>query len=232
MKKIISVLAVAAFLATAGVASAANISSATFNGIDTVYGTPGSTKSATLRMEVSSGEAVRAIRVDFSNDAEPWKCVDVSDIKGEDIKDINVSVKFPLETGDDTVSFTPLYTNHQNNGFPFGCGSGDLNQGGSASADVNVVPSTNNDGDDLGNDPAPAPVVPSKCAVLAEKMAGAVRGTGQYYFGSPNGKLQAFLLDQGFNIPWLTDGSGTRYGFYGDQTASALQSFKTANSCV
>jgi hypothetical protein len=78
------------------------------------------------------------------------------------------------------------------------------------------------------------PVVPTPtgaCATLATKMSGAVRGSGQYYFGSPNGKLQTYLLDQGFDIPWLTDGSGTRYGFYGDQTNTALTSFKSANGC-
>ena len=75
--------------------------------------------------------------------------------------------------------------------------------------------------------PAPA----GKCAELTAKMQGTVSGQGQYWFDSPNGALQAFLLYNHFDIPWLTNGSGTKYGFYGDQTAAAIGKFKSANSC-
>lgn len=244
--KLASFVLGAALLVSPFAAMAATISNPLFsNGQTAINATGGSTVSGTFTLTVGPGEVVEFLRTQ-SDPSQPFVDASVGGQLGyqeQVYTNIPFSVKVPVDA--DTY-----YPTVQGAGIYGGArainGADNVTLGSSNLGTVRVVANGN-----TGGSTAPAGVTqaqwdaflafvngtgstsgPStKCAELTAKMSGAVQGTGQYYFGSPNGKLQTYLLDQGFNIPWLTDGSGTRYGFYGSQTAGALASFKTANSC-
>jgi hypothetical protein len=74
----------------------------------------------------------------------------------------------------------------------------------------------------------PAPTTSAACAAFAE----ANKGTQMGVYNNANIGLQGFLLSpQGGrqSIPALT--AGAAFGFYGNQTASAVASFQSMNHC-
>lgn len=231
-KKIVAGFALALF-AVAGVASAATVdNNFSYDGTTQVYGTPGADKEVTVRVNIDSGDALRAFRVDFVSDGINDVCVDVSDIKGSVEKDVDIDIELPLETGNYELRVAPMYTNHQNNGFPSGCGADGLVQGPWVDAgigdDVHVVPNGNsNDDNNTGGTnwfenmtfdqflkmikdalgaQAPAPVVkPAYCAGLAAASANTY-------------SLQSYLVINGF---MTQEQVNTGPGIYGPRTTAA-----------
>ncbi len=71
----------------------------------------------------------------------------------------------------------------------------------------------------------PAPTVNPKCAALTSHMNGAMYGATS----NSNAVLQGYLLGEGASIPALK--AGAAFGFYGAQTANAVNWYKMANNC-
>lgn len=66
----------------------------------------------------------------------------------------------------------------------------------------------------------------AKCAALADHMIGAQMGVRN----SANGVLQGFLIGEHMSIPLLQNNQAT-YGFWGDQTNGAVNSYKGQYGC-
>lgn len=246
----ISIAAAIAF-AFASTASAASFTNVEFqNGDVTVQGTGGQTVTAKVRVVVGAGEVVEKIQSDVISDSLAPVCVEVGGEKGleEGTHFVDLQVKLPPNTGTYTLAV-------QGSGI-FGafktvdCTSNVVGSASFGSALKVVGAGTGSSDSSIGanlyqtllesiallkaqiaaiQNPAPKPV-DSKCAALTAKMAGTMMGQTQAWDGSPNSKLQGFLLAEGMSIPALTKGAA--FGFYGPQTAGALSSYKAANACI
>lgn len=225
-------------------ASAASITNVVYqNGDVTIQGTAGQSVSGSVRIVVPANEEVEFVEFDIISDNLAPVCMAVNRLQ-ENTHNVNIpsDVKFPPNTGTYNLQV-------RTSGIFGGLAAVDCvsNNNGSNSFNnsVRTVSSSSTVGNTTGSQswmeaqiamlmkliadmkpatPAPAPVN-AKCAALATKTAGAMYGTRN----SANIVLQGFLLSEGANIPALA--AGAAFGFYGDQTASALSVFKAANSC-
>lgn len=250
MKKMISIAATLAF-AFASTASAASFTNVEFqNGDVTVQGTGGQTVTAKVRVVVGVGEVVEKIQSDVLGDSLAPVCVEVGGEKGleEGTHFVDLQVKLPPNTGTYTLAV-------QGSGI-FGafktvdCTSNVVGSASFSSA-LKVVGSGSGSSDSSVGSSVyqtlidaiallkaqiaaiqnpPAPTTNAKCTALSAKMAGTMVGQTQAWDGSPNSKLQGFLLAEGMSIPALTKGAA--FGFYGPQTAGALSAYKAANACI
>ena len=241
MKKIIGLVAAVALLAGASVASAASFTNVEFdNGDVTVQGTGGQTVNVKIRVVVPAGEVVEQLETDVLGDSLSPVCEAVGGSLGlqEGTHFVTRAVKLPPNTGTYTLqvkgsgiygAFSAIDCINNNVGTASFAGALKTVASGSAPVAGNDQPSW------LAalmaaianlNKPAPAPTVSTACTTLAAKMVGAQYGVTN----SANGKLQGFLIGEGYNIP-LLQANQAPFGFWGSQTQSAVLVFKTANSC-
>lgn len=246
MKKLIS-LAVAAFLLSAGVASAATIPNIAFdNGDTTISGQGGTTVNATFRVNVNAGEVVEQVQTDVIGDNLSPVCTEVGGNLGlqEGQNDVNLAIKLPPNTGTYSVEIRtygvfggvhqPDCLSNQNGTASFtgavrtvatgGTSTGGGSSIGGISDLMKLIAELQKQIAELKA--PPAPTTSTKCAALTEHSGGAVMGTRN----SANVTLQGYLLGEGASIPALA--AGASFGFYGPQTAAAVSWFKSANHCA
>ena len=208
----------------------------------------GSTVNATFyNVDVGSGEVIEYVRTQVGS--EPFVDTSVGGTLGlqEASHDITASVKCPPNTGTYTLA---VQTAGTFGGMRSINGGDNVNGGTSFGGAIRVVanastptPSTPSWFDQimalitgleakitaLTNQPpvgTPTPPAPSgKCAELNVKMMGAQK----YGRNQINVQLQGYLLSEGMSIPALA--AGASFGFYGDQTQSAINAFKGMHNC-
>lgn len=236
---------VTAALLLAAPAFAATFTNVQFDNNDvTISGQGGATVQATFHIVVPANQVVERIETDVTGDNLAPVCSEVGDSLGlqEGTHDITLPVKLPPNTGTYTL-------NVKGAGIYGGFKSVDCNDNvvGTASfagalrvtASSDTVIPTPGSGSSLPAwvaaiiaalkpTPAPAPVPATNdfCARLASKTAGAQQGVTNYQ----NGILQGFLIGEGESIPLLQNNQA-KYGFWGDQTNSALIHFKSVHGC-
>lgn len=245
MYKFLRGAVVAAALLAAPVAFAATFSNVAFdNGDVTVSGQGGATVQATFHVVVPANQVVEFIQTDVVGDNLAPVDTEVGGALGlqEGTHDVTIPVKLPPNTGTYTL-------NVQGAGIFGGIRSisGTDNVVGTGSFGSALRVTANGSDPVLGGSgapswlaqiiaaitaavkpptPAPAPATNDFCVRLATKTAGATQGVTNYQ----NGILQGFLIGEGEAIP-LLQSNQAKYGFWGEQTNSALVHFKGVHGC-
>ena len=254
MKNILKVAgaSLVGFSMLAGTALAVNIPAlAIFNGDTEVFAKPNATFTVTPRVEVETGEVAHAIATDVIGDSRPMQCHDISNIQGEQWRNVSVSDKAPSGTDAYGFEIRVYYTTGVNAVAEANSKTGDSACTGSYDLAynqndvVNVTPNGSSSTDDTnvgGMSSAefqallaaikavlnPTPTAPAACAELTAKMTGTSYGV----YNDANVSLQGFLLSKNPNsIPALKAGSTIPMGFYGPQTAAAISAYKAVNGC-
>lgn len=228
-------------LLSAGVASAATISSPLFsNGDTTIDANGGASVSGTFTLTVSAGEVCEWLRTQ-SDPSQPFTDTSVGGQLGyqeQVYTNVPFSVKMPPNTG----TFYPTVQCAGTFGGNRSINGGDnVVVGPTGLGTVRVVANATGSGSGpiVGSPdwmsqliaaltaalkPA-VPVVSPVCTAYTTAALGSMPGTTS----SANVKLQGFLLSQGASIPALA--AGAAFGFDGPQTEAARASFKAVNSC-
>lgn len=249
LKFAIGATIVAPFL-MAGVAAAATIPATTvFDGQSDVWGTAGQSVQATFRVNIPAGEVVHAIRTKV--DAQATVCTPIGPFEGAQNVDVNVNITLPPNTNNVGYSFvadlyrtTTMAQAEALTGNLACTGTVDTAayNGGTV---VNVVPLSGPN--NTANSPAPSSWEASIAALTAQLTAlqglfaqlttvvaslgpkPICAGLTQYNYLSQGmsgaAGLQSFLIANGQSIP-----AGAT-GYFGNQTAGALNGFKSANHC-
>ena len=252
MRKL-AALAAGSVLLLAGSASAATITNVEYsNGDVTIQGTAGQSVSGKVRIVVPVNEEVEFVQFDVISDSLAPHCESVGRLQ-EGTHFVNISgVKFPPNTGSYSLEVETAgifgglaaidcvsnVTGSQSFGAsvrtvgsassPSTGGTSLVEQLQAQIASLMAQFSCSNSGGTWTGStctPKPAPVVSNKCSSLAAKLMGTQYGQRN----SANIVLQGFLLSESMSIPALA--AGASFGFFGDQTNSALMNFKAANGC-
>ncbi len=212
------------------------------NGDVTISGTGGSTVSATFRLTVPAGQVVEYVEVDVLGDSLAPVETSVGGTQGlqEGTHDVTLSVKLPPNTGTYTVQVkgAGIYGGLRSINAADGVVAGPT----SFSNAVRVVASGSTV---VGGDSSmpswlaaliaalkpttPTPAPSSACSEYNSLKAGLSVGSDTRPGGSV-GKFQSFLMYKGFNIPLLSSNQAP-YGYFGQQSLSASNSFALANGC-
>ncbi len=247
MKKILTGLAAAAVLLTAGVASAATIPGvydAIFDGQTQVWGHGGASVDVRVRVEVPAGEWVHAIETDFIGDGQGAVCHDVSNFAGAQNRDVDMDVNLPPNIDDYgfMVNIFTADTEAEANAHSgtTAC-TGDNNAGAYNEGNVAHVIPKGTSNSSVNPDPTPAPVDPAIEALkkqIAELVAQLTGLTGVVASLAPDAicsqrpsdtaSLQLFLVGQNL----MTSAEvATGPGIYGPKTTRADNAFKTMHKC-
>lgn len=258
-KTLIAVAAGVAFLATAGLASAASITNVEYsNGDVTIQGNAGQSVNGKVRVVVPNNQEVEFVEFDVISDSLAPVCVDTGRLQeGTHWISIPGDVKFPPNTGTYSLNVTTHgifgglaaddCEGDQNGSNSFGSsvrtvgGSASSGQVGTVDSLMSLIASLQAqmgcmvsggvwDGVAKACGAKPAPA--GKCAELATKAGGRSQGS-QDPAGSLGvvGMLQSYLMTNGFDIPLLRENKAS-YGYWGPQTQNAYSNFKTANACL
>lgn len=244
MYKIIGIAAGLSLFAVAGMASAASIPSyydALFDGQTEAWGNPNEVIDLEALVSVDSGEVLHAVSTDVIGDGIPRECQDISNVQGEQERNVSFDHKLPPNTGDygfEIRGYTADNMSEANAHKGNTACVGDYDSLYSESDVIHVIPDGGSSGpdEDLSGDSMPswlvalfaalgidinnpAPAKPAWCSSLESYAMLYVGSTGPQVSA-----LQGILMANGFNIPALTQGAA--YGYYGSQTFSAHSSAK------
>ncbi len=246
MKKIIlGSLTAVALLVGAGTASAATISDARFSNNQTsVDATGGTTVNGTFTLTVGTGEVVEWLRM--IPNGNPFTETSVGGSLGYQegvYTNVPFTVKVPPNTGTYNVDVQGAGIYGGNRAIS---GADNVVVGPTTVGQVRVVASGSSDSStgsvsvadqiaaafaslkayiDSKLTPTSTPATSAVCTAYAQANA----GTQMNVTNSANVRLQGFLLSQGASIPALA--AGASFGFYGNQTASAVAWFNSTNHC-
>lgn len=255
IKFVVGAGVVAPFL-MAGIASAATIPANTiFAGQTQVWGNAGQSVTATFRVNVAAGEVVHAIRTQV--DSQATVCMEVGPFEGAQNVDVPVSITLPPNSNNSGYNLTAeLFTTAtlpqaQAMTGNLACTGANTNAYNGTNV-VHVLPVSGSTSGTTGSSaldqlsalvaslaaqvaallhpvtpvPTPAPAN-TMCTEFSADLAGLSIGST----GDGVAKLQAFLLSKNPNaIPLIRSGAAT-YGYFGNQTAAAVSSFRASNSC-
>lgn len=248
MKKLLGfVLGSALAFLGASPAFAASISNPLFsNGQTTIDATGGTTVSGTFTLTVGTGEVVEWLRTQ-SDPSQPF--VDAS-IGGQlgDQEQVYTNVPFSVKVPPNTGTYYPTVQGAGIFGGNRAINGGDNVVLGSTGLGTVRVVTNGSSSETSGSSvsqwdavmaalqaivaklsaptPAPTPVGSTACTAYAQASAGAMAGMRS----DANGRLQGFLIGQGFSIPLLMANLAP-FGFWGNQTAQAVAAFQSSNHC-
>lgn len=240
MNKLIKFAVTAGVIAPALLASsafAASISNPLFsNGQTTIDAAGNSTVSGTYTLTVGAGEVVEWVRTQA--DTMPFTDTSVGGPLGLQ-EGVYTNQPFSAKVSPNTGSYN---VNIQTAGIFMGnraINGGDSVNGSNSLGTVRVVAGASTGSDVPSGIPqsvwdkflawmsgSTTPAPSSKCADLTTKLV----GTTDNQYSDANASLQGFLIAANANsIPALK--AGASFGYKGDQTRSAVISFKAANQC-
>lgn len=249
IKFAIGASAAVAMLATATPAFAASISNPLFSNNQTAIDAQGgSTVNGTFTLTVGPGETCEWFRTQ-ADPSQPFKDASVGGTLGFQ-EQVYTGIPFSVVAPPNTGTYYPTVQCAGNVGGNRAINGGDTNAGSviwlsstglgtvrvvaNASTDVpeGTTPPGWNASDwaafqQWKNSQNSTPAPSSKCAILTTKLAGTVDNA----YSAANKVLQGFLISEGFDYKMPALSAGASFGYKGDQTRSAVEAFKTANSC-